>query len=149
VRRWVNWPLEQTRLLWRRAVDEHSTPREVAWSLALGVFCGCTPFVGLHMWIALALATIFRLNRLWAFLGSRVSSNVFFVWIAFAEIELGHRLAAGTWVSLAPREALAHGRELVFDWLLGAAIVGSLLAAIAGVVGYFAARRWRPREAGA
>ena len=149
MRRRVNWPLQQMRLLWRRAVDEHSTPREVAWSLALGVFSGCTPFVGLHMWIALAVATIFRLNRLWAFVGSRVSSNVVFVWIAFAEIELGHRLAAGTWVSLVPREALAHGRELLLDWLLGAAIVGSVLAAIAGVVAYFVARRWRPREAGA
>jgi uncharacterized protein (DUF2062 family) len=113
------------------------------------VFSGCTPFVGLHMWIALALATIFRKNRLWAFVGSRISSNVFFVWIAFVEIELGHRLAAGTWVPLAPREALSHGRELLLAWLLGSAIVGGVLAPIAGVAGYLAMRRWPPREVSA
>lgn len=68
----------RTRELWERAKREHSTPREVGWSVGVGLFCGCTPFLGLHMWIALGLASPFRLNRLWAFLGSRVSSNVIF-----------------------------------------------------------------------
>ena len=67
-------------------------PREVAWSVAVGVFCGCSPFIGLHMWMALGLATALRLNRLWAFVGSRVSSSILVAWIAFSEVELAHRL---------------------------------------------------------
>ncbi len=130
--------------LWRRARREHSTPREVGWSVGVGVFSGCTPFVGFHMWIALGLATAFRLNRLWAFLGSRLPSSFFFAWIAFGEIELGHRARTGQWELLTPSQALAHGAQLLGDWLIGAAMGGSLLAAAVGLVAYAAARRWPP-----
>ena len=135
--------------LWRRARREHSTPREVGWSVAIGVFCGCTPFVGLHMWMALGLATALRLNRLWAFLGSRISSNVILAWIAFAEIELAHRLRTGEWIPLAPADVLAHGWQLfdwhLFgDWLLGAVLVGAVLAALLGALAYGLARWRRP-----
>jgi hypothetical protein len=93
------------------------------------------------MWIALFLATIFRVNRVWAFLGSRVSSNVLFAWIAFAEIELAHRLRQGAWAPLMPSEALAHGRQLLLDWFLGSAFVGAALAGALGAVAYAATRR--------
>jgi uncharacterized protein (DUF2062 family) len=114
----------------------------MGWSVAIGVFSGCTPFLGLHMWIALALATLFRLNRLWAFIGSRISSNIVFVWIAFVEIELAHHVRTGAWASLAPRDALDHGGQLFGDWLLGSLAVGLALGAALGVVAYFVARRW-------
>jgi uncharacterized protein (DUF2062 family) len=128
--------------LWQRALNERSSPGEVAWSIAIGVVAGCTPLVGLHMWIALALATVLRRNRLWAFVGSRVSSTVFLAPIAFAEIELAHRLRVGAWAPLVPREALAHGKELLVDWFLGSAFVGPALAAGLGGAAYVAMRRW-------
>jgi uncharacterized protein (DUF2062 family) len=135
--------VSRARGLWRRALKEHSSPREIGWSVALGVFAGCSPLLGLHMWIALALATLFRVNRLWAFVGSRVSSNVLFAWIAFAEIELAHRLRTGGWAPLAPREALAHGRQLLTDWFVGATFVGAALGAALGVAAYLGMSRWR------
>jgi uncharacterized protein (DUF2062 family) len=143
VRRWLLGIATRIRSLWQRALAEHSSPREIGWSVALGVFSGCSPFFGLHMWIALALATLFRVNRLWAFVGSRVSSNVFYAWIAFAEIEIAHRLRTGVWAPLAPREALAQGRQLLTDWFLGALLVGAALGAALGVVAYVAMRRRR------
>jgi uncharacterized protein (DUF2062 family) len=109
----------------------------------MGVFAGCTPLLGLHMWIALALATLFRVNRLWAFLGSRVSSNVLYAWISFAEIELAHRMRVGAWAPLAPRDVLMHGRELLLDWFLGSALVGAALGAALGTLAYAATRRRR------
>jgi hypothetical protein len=146
VRRLFSRLWARTRALWDRARREHSTPREVGWSVAVGVFSGCTPFLGLHMWIALGLATILRLNRLWAFLGSRVSTNVLYVWIVFAEIELAHRLRFGAWPALAPSEALDHGRQLFFDWLVGTPLVGLPLAAALGAIAYVVARRWPARD---
>ncbi len=127
---------ERARSLWRAALREHASPREVGWSVGIGVFCGCTPFIGLHMWMALGLTTIFRLNRLWSFVGSRISSSVVLYVVAFSEIDLGHRLRAGAWVRIAPRDVLEHGRELFGDWLIGSLIVGTALGVILGVLAY-------------
>ncbi len=127
---------ERARSLWRAALREHASPREVGWSVGIGVFCGCTPFVGLHMWLALGLTTLFRLNRLWSFVGSRVSTSVMLYLLAFCEVTLGHRLREGAWVHIAPRDVLAHGRELFGDWLLGSLIVGVALGVVLGLVAY-------------
>jgi uncharacterized protein (DUF2062 family) len=129
--------------LWERARNEHSTPREIGWSIAVGVFAGCTPFVGFHMWIALAFATVLRLNRLWAFLGSRVSFTPLLSVIALCEIEGAHRIRTGAWASLRPGEVLARGTELLGDWLLGALFVGGPLAAALGLAAYVCAQRWQ------
>lgn len=140
--------IARARDLWRRARQEHSSPREVGWSVALGVFIGCTPFIGLHMWLALGLATLLELNRLWAFLGSRISSSVLFAWLGFSEIELAHRARTGAWLKLAPAEVMTAGWKLLGDWLLGALVVGSVLAAFFGLLAWSAARRWqRTRQA--
>jgi uncharacterized protein (DUF2062 family) len=139
--------------LWRRAVNERSSPGEIGWSIGIGVLAGCTPLIGLHMWIALALATLLRKNRLWAFVGSRIPSSVFLAFIVFAEIEVAHRVRVGAWAPLTPYEALSHGRELLLDWFLGSALVGPALACVLGSAAYAAARRWprltlrRPSEA--
>jgi uncharacterized protein (DUF2062 family) len=142
VRAWLSRMTRRAGDLWRRAVNERSSPGEIGWSIGIGVLAGCTPLIGLHMWIALGLATLLRKNRLWAFVGSRVSSNVLLAFITFAEIELAHRLRAGVWAPLAPRQALAHGRELLLDWFLGSALVGPALACVLGVAAYAAVRRW-------
>jgi uncharacterized protein len=130
--------------LWTRAKREHSTPSEVGWSVAVGVFCGCSPFVGLHMWMALGLATALRLNRLWAFLGSRISSSVILAWLAFSEIQLAHRLRTGEWMPMKPADVLVQGWQLFGDWLVGAMLVGAVLATLLGALAYRLARRWRP-----
>jgi len=128
--------LARLRGLWDQARREHSTPREVGWSVAVGVFSGCTPLWGLHMWIALGLASVLKLNRLWAFLGSRVSMAPIFVWIVFVEIELAHRVRTGAWAALTPTQALERGRELLGDWALGAPVVGLGLGAVLGLAAY-------------
>jgi len=136
----------RTRDLWRRAKREHSTPREVGWSVAIGVFCGCTPFIGFHMWLALGLATALKLNRLWAFLGSRISTSVLFAWLAFSEIELAHRLRTGEWMPLTPADVLVHGWQLFGDWLSGAVVVGAVLGALLGSLTYRLALRWQSAD---
>ena len=143
VRRWLQVSVD----VWERAKSEHSAPRQVGWSVAVGVFSGCTPFLGFHMWIALALATLFRLNRLWAFLGSRISFTPVLAAIAFCEIESAHRLRTGAWASLTPHDALGHGKELLGDWLLGATIVGGGFASGFGLAAYLGIRWWQSSAA--
>lgn len=133
--------------LFESARREQGSPHKIALSVAAGVFAACTPLWGFHMWIALGLATLFRLNRLWAFLASRLSFGPVFLWITFSEIEVGQRLRTGAWAVLALKDALAHGHELLADWVLGAGIVGGALAALAGIATYPLAVSWRRRAA--
>ena len=135
------------RALFAQALKENSSPPQVAFSVAAGVFAGFTPFIGFHIWIALAVATVCRLNRLWAALASHTSPLPVFVWAAFCEIELGHWLRARTWIPLSPHDAFVQRQQLFGDWLLGSVLFAGVLAALAGFVAYALARRWHARRA--
>lgn len=71
------------RLRWRRRwrvlvldlLGREEPPERVAAAIGLGVAIGFSPFVGLHLFMALALAFIFRLNKLDAILGT-LAGNV-------------------------------------------------------------------------
>jgi uncharacterized protein (DUF2062 family) len=141
--------LDRARDLWRRALREHTTPRELALSVGLGVFVGCTPFIGFHAGMALALATLFRLNRLWALIGSRVSFFVTLPWIVLAEVQVAHRLRTGAWAALSTQDAVDHARAWLLDWWLGVVPVGVGLALAFGALAYAvgALRRRRPSPA--
>jgi uncharacterized protein (DUF2062 family) len=136
LRRWWGRAVD----LWRKAKSEHATPREVGVAVAMGAFVGCTPLIGFHVWIALGLATLFRLNRLFSFLGSRVSNSIILAWVVLAEIELAHRVRTGTFVPLNAHDAIAQGRSLLLDWCLGAIPVGIVVASIVGGLAYALAR---------
>jgi hypothetical protein len=100
------------------------------------------------MWMAMALATLLGLNRLWALAGSRISFTPVFAGIAFCEIELAHRLRTGVWAELSPHDAIARGKELLGDWLLGTLVVGAVLSTAFGLAAYLAARRWHATRRG-
>jgi uncharacterized protein (DUF2062 family) len=129
------------RALWQLIRHEHATPREIGRAVAVGVFSGCTPAIGFHGWIAVGLATLLRLNRLWAFLGSRVCTFFLLPWIVLAEVELAHRLRTGAWAEVTVETVLRQAPGLLVDWIAGAVIVGSVLAGVMGLVAYGVARR--------
>lgn len=115
----------------------------------MGIFAGCTP-VGLHAGVALLLATAFRANRLWALLASRVSILPVYLVIALGEIEAGHFVRTGEVLHLSASEAFARRYEVLSEWLIGTLLVGTALAAAAGLLAYMCARAWhRRRRAGA
>jgi uncharacterized protein (DUF2062 family) len=138
----VSRSLDLARNLWHRARREHSSPREIGLSVAVGAFIACTPLVGLHLWLALGFATILKLNRLWAMIGSRLSTTPVFLVTTFAEIQLGHHLRTGGWAEISLHQALSKGRELALDWSIGSIIIGAGVAAGAGLVATALARRW-------
>jgi uncharacterized protein len=59
----------RARLLLLDLLGRAETPERVAAALAVGVGVGLSPFIGVHIWIALALALIFRLNKIDTVLG--------------------------------------------------------------------------------
>ena len=127
--------------LWQLAKSERAAPGEIGWAVAMGAFVGCTPAVGLRPWIAVALATIFRKNRLFCYLGSHTSNILFTPFITLAEIQLAHRVRTGSWMDLDRKHIVDQAPALLVDWCIGALPVGIAIAATLGFVAYAIARR--------
>lgn len=139
---------EKLKLLWKLAKSERASPREIGWAVFWGVFAGCTPAVGVHGPLAIGFATVFRKNRLWAWIGSRISNMVFLPFIALAEVQIAHRLRTGAFADLDREHILEKAPELLLDWCLGTIPVGVTLGLLLGGLAWaWAARRDRRRAA--
>ncbi len=137
---------EKIKRLWNGALSERASPREIGWAVALGAFVGCTPAVGLRPWIAVALATIFRFNRLFAYLGSHTSNIALMPFIALAEVQVSHRLRTGAWMDIDRAHIVDQAPSLLLDWCLGTIPVGLTVAGLLGLLGYALARRRDARK---
>lgn len=138
---------QRLKLLWKLAKSERAASREIGWAVALGVFAGCTPAVGFHGGLALALATIFRKNRLFCWIGSRVSNVLTLPFVAYAQVQVAHWLRTGAFLDVDRRQILEHWTDVVLDWILGTIPVGGGLSLLLGLAAYGWAKRRRRRQA--
>jgi len=138
---------EKLKELWRRAKSERASPREIGWAVAIGAFSGCTPAIGTHTWVALGLATLLKKNRLFAWLGSRISNMVMLPFIALAEVQVAHRLRTGEWLVIDRHAIIEKPGPILLDWCLGTIPVGGAIALAMGMMAYgIAHARDRRRE---
>jgi uncharacterized protein (DUF2062 family) len=132
---------EKIKRLWALAKSEHASPRDIGWAVAIGAFAGCTPAVGAHGWLGMGLATLFRKNRLFAWLGTRISNMMMLPFIALAEVQIAHRLRTGAWVEIDRKHILEQAPNLLLDWCLGTIPVGLAIAGVMGVLAWAIAHR--------
>ena len=114
------------------SLDSH--PGHIAAGFAVGVFISFTPFFGLHTPMAIALAFIFRINKLTCLTGAWVNTPLTMVPVLAASYKLGGMLQGEPmkeltltnidWQSLQP-----HAKSI----LLGSSIIGF----VAAMAGYF------------
>jgi uncharacterized protein len=83
----LSWS-RRRRILLLEFLGREDPLEHVAAAIALGVALGFTPFLGLHLVLALGLATLFRVNRLDAALGTFVGNP----WTFPPVFALGYRL---------------------------------------------------------
>jgi uncharacterized protein (DUF2062 family) len=104
------------------------SPSKKAFSIALGVFIGLSPFWGLHTLLVLLLAFIFKLNKPIAFAFSNVSLPPFIPFIVFFSLQLG------SWTLGEQFSLSIESISTDFNFLsnLRAYIIGSLLLAVTG-----------------
>ncbi|MBM4103638.1 MAG: DUF2062 domain-containing protein [Planctomycetes bacterium] len=57
-----------------RILHVYDTPQRIARGIAVGLWIGFTPLLGLHMILALAIAALFRANKILAVLGVWISN---------------------------------------------------------------------------
>jgi uncharacterized protein (DUF2062 family) len=138
--------------IWRTLLTAGHSPRSLAAAVALGIFCGCSPFYGFHSVLSLGLASLLELNPLIALAASQISLPPMGAGIIGAEVALGERLRFGRWTlpSLPSVHALAPWlwHHALLSWAIGSAVFGGLLAvagglAVWGLVHVARRRPWR------
>lgn len=141
------------RVFLRRALGvllyERCSPLELGAGVALGTLVGMTPFYGLHLCLAVALAALLRVNMAGAALATQISNPLFAPVLVLASVRVGTLLGAGA--AAAPIGPLGGGPGFLRAWLVGGVILGAgaglvLGAAAGGIRALFLSRS---RAAGA
>lgn len=151
--------LKWLRELGRHLVKEHRQPERMGAAVALGLLVGATPFYGLHLAICIALASLFRLNRITVYLAANISNPLFAPFLVAADIAVGEWVRFGTWRSIDQQAGAAFIDQLaLWSWripdLFLSAVVGSLFVGLAlavpgGLITWAWGKWWRGRKEGA
>jgi uncharacterized protein (DUF2062 family) len=129
-------------------------PWRVALALAVGVFISCTPFWGLQTVLALAVATIFRLNRAVTVTGAWLNLPWFAPLVYGFALRIGalvlpelHGVDAAELVELmqmsSPADLIELVRNLSLALLIGTVAVGAVAGAVTYVAAFVFLRRRR------
>ena len=106
--------------------------------------------MGIHGWVGVGLATLFKKNRLMAWIGSRISNMLFLPFIAIAEVQLAHRVRTGVvGGDRRATTAISQAGSFLLDWCLGTIPVGIVIGILcaASSATALAVRRDRKRAA--
>ena len=101
-------------------------------AVAMGVFIGCLPVYGLHLIICWGVGALLGLNRLKMYLAANISNPVAAPFLVFAELQAGSWIRRGTFHPVTLDAVRDTGVvTLGADLLVGSAVVGGVLAALA------------------
>ncbi|MCC7518950.1 MAG: DUF2062 domain-containing protein [Verrucomicrobiae bacterium] len=139
---------------WRRLQEIEKTPHEIAFGLALGVFVSFFPIIPFQTVAALALALLFRGNKISCLIGLHLHDLLFplipLMFVAEYEVgRMGHPLGlhpkfTGEHWTFA--ELAQHGGPVFRTMLLGALILATPAALAAYLIGRSTARDWQTRR---
>jgi len=109
---------------------EHASPRSLALAGAFGMWAGALPLLGLHTVLVYFGAQRMQLNRLLALGTNQLGMPPV---VPALCIEVGYYLRHGEWLTEISMRTL--GREApqrLWEWALGALVVGPVLAVVVG-----------------
>lgn len=129
------------------ALDSH--PAHIAAGFAVGVFISFTPFFGLHTPLAIAIAFLFRLNKLTTITGAWINTPLTVGPVLVASFKLGRFLRGlppkhFAFRTLEWQELKVYAKSL----LLGSSVLGLIAALIAYFVCYWLVVRFRRKDPG-
>jgi uncharacterized protein (DUF2062 family) len=149
------WPTRRIREQFRSIWLSHSSPRRLAFGLALGVLIGSSPLWGFHTLIAVGLSLLFSLNKPAVLFGTLVSNPVSAPFLIFFSLEAGSVFLYGRPAHLSFREIKdlierPEWHEVLKDFLLpycvGSVLVGLVLAFLTFWVTLWFARAYRATD---
>jgi uncharacterized protein (TIGR03546 family) len=140
--------LEKLKNQFKKILSLDAHPGHISAGFAVGVFVSFTPFFGLHTPMAIALAFIFRLNKVTCITGAWVNTPLTIVPVLVGSYNLGRFLRGK------PAKALAFTN---LDWqslqpyaksiLLGSSIIGFIAAVASYFLCYWVVTFFRRKDA--
>lgn len=129
------------------SLDSH--PGHIAAGFAVGVFISFTPFFGLHTPLAIALAFIFRLNKVTCITGAWVNTPLTVVPALVASYNIGRFLSGKPAKVLILKDLDWHSLQpYAKSLLLGSSVIGFTAAVISYFVCYWLVVVFRRKDAG-
>lgn len=106
-------------------------------AIALGIFIGMSPFWGFQTILLLSFATLFRLNKVIAYLSSNVSFPPFIPFIIYGSLKMGSYFVPGeTSLVLDSSLTLDDIQKNATQYIVGSLILASVSALITGLLSY-------------
>jgi len=131
----------------RRLRREHTGPGELAAAAWVGVFVGALPIIPFGIAAIVYVSHRLHLNKLASVAASNVCCAPF---VPLLCVEAGHFLTHGRFLSVFNRHALIDEIHLrLWEWLLGALVVGPILGAAVALLTFLVVRSLRaqpPRD---
>lgn len=128
-------------LFFRALTREHSSTAQLAAAVWVGIFLGSLPIIPFGIAAIVYACHRLHLNKLVAVGASNICCAPF---VPFLCIELGHYLIHGSfWYQFNRQTLLAEIHHRLWEWLLGALLIGPLLGAIGALLTYLLVRSFR------
>lgn len=106
-------------------------------AIALGIFIGISPFWGFQTILLLTFATLFKLNKVIAFLASNVSFPPFIPFVIYGSLKMGSYFVSNDVMLTANGSVtLDDIQKNATQYIVGSLILASVLALSAGLVSY-------------
>jgi glycosyltransferase involved in cell wall biosynthesis len=114
------------------------SPAKKAFSIALGIFVGISPFWGFQSILSLFIATIFRLNKTISFAFSNISIPPFIPFIIYGSLKVGSFFVDNkTAIKLDKSITFAAIGDNIKQYIIGSFVLAIITAVILGIVSYF------------
>ncbi|WP_312902623.1 DUF2062 domain-containing protein [Chryseobacterium taichungense] len=127
-------------------LESDGSNRTKAFSIALGVFIGFSPFWGFHTLLTISLAVLFKLNKVLAFVASNVSLPPFIPFIIAACLFLGAPFVGGSSNILSQDLNFELVKNNLLQYLIGSAILSVTMSIISGIATFLFLSRLSPEN---
>ncbi|MFC2172283.1 DUF2062 domain-containing protein [Acidobacteriota bacterium] len=134
--------LAKLQKVYNRFIRIQGDPRKIALGFALGIFFGMTPFLGLHIILAVFIAALLKWNKIWAALGVGITNPLSAPFVYTLNYYVGTKILGIDVVFILPEEYTFGGfvkmLKMTPELLLILTVGGLILSVPFTILGYFA-----------
>ena len=127
-------------------LESDGTNRIKAFSIALGVFIGLSPFWGFQTLLVISLSVLFKLNKVLAFVASNVSLPPFIPFIIAASLFLGAPFVSGDSNLLSQDLNFDLVKNNLLQYIIGSFILATTISTVSGIAAFLFLNKVNPEN---